>query len=87
MRKISHMTSKKIAKTQKLPNFLDIRWRWGVFHCLELVRAWNDALLGEAEAKVRHLFATKHTFLEVDFNVVCDQAYCHTLLKVAICSS
>ena len=68
------MTSKKIAETQKLANLLNIRWRWNVFHCLELVCAWNDALLGEAEAKVRDLLASKHTFLKVDFNVVCDQA-------------
>ena len=68
------MTSKEIAKSQKLANLLNITWRWSVFHCFELVRAWNDALLGEAEAKVRDLLASKHTFLEVDFNVVCDQA-------------
>ena len=74
MRKISHMAPKKIAETQKLSNFLDIRWRWSVFHRLELICALDDALLGEAEAKVRDLLASKHTFLKVDFNVVCDQA-------------
>ena len=74
MRKISHVTSKKVAKSQKLANLLNIRWRWSIFHCFELDRAWNDALLSEAEAKVRDFLATKHTFLEVDFNVVCYQA-------------
>ena len=74
MREISDMAPEKIAKTQKLSNFLDIRWRWGVFHSLEFICAWDDALLGEAEAKVRDLLASKHTFLKVDFNVVRDQA-------------
>ncbi len=74
MRKISHMAAKKIAKSQKLVNFLHIRWRWRVFHCFEFVCAWNDALLSEAEAKVRDFLAAKHTFLKVDFNVVCNQA-------------
>jgi hypothetical protein len=68
------MAPEKIAKPQKLSNFLDIRWRWGVLHSFEFICAWDDALLGEAEAKVRDLLASKHTFLEVDFNVVCDQA-------------
>jgi len=68
------MAAKKIAKSQKLANFLHIRWRWSVFHSLEFVCAWNNALLGEAEAKVRDLFATKHTFLKVDFYVLCNQA-------------
>ncbi len=74
MRKISDMASKKIAKSQKLVNLLNIKWRWSVFHCLEFVCAWDDALLGEAETKVGNLLAAKHTFLKVDFNVVCDQA-------------
>ncbi len=67
MRKISYVTSKKVAKTQKLANLLNIRWRWSVFYCLELVRVWDDALLGEAEAKVRDFLAAKHTFLKVNF--------------------
>ncbi len=74
MREISHMASKKVAETQKLPNFLDSRRRWSVFHRLELICAWDDALFGKAEAKVRDLLASKHTFLKVNFNVVCDQA-------------
>ncbi len=74
MCKISHVSSKKIAKSQKLVNFLHIRWWWSVFHGLEFVGAWNDALLGESEAKVRDFLAAKHTFLKVDFNVVCNQA-------------
>ncbi len=74
MRKISHMAPEKIAKTQKLSNLLDIRWRWGVFNSFKFICAWDDALLSEVEAKVRDLLASKHTFLKVDFNVVCDQA-------------
>ncbi len=74
MCKIPHVTSKKIAKSQKLTNFLHIRWRLSIFHCFEFVCAWNDALFSEAEAKVRDFLAAKHTFLKVDFNVVCNQA-------------
>ena len=68
------MAPEKIAKTQELSHFLDVRWRWGVFHRFELIRAWDNALFGEAEAKVRHFFASKHALLKINFNVVRDQA-------------
>ena len=74
MSEISHMAPEKVAKTQELTHFLDIRWRWGVLHCFELIRAWDNALFGEAEAKVRHFFASEHALLKVNFNVVHDQA-------------
>ena len=74
MREISYMAPKKIAKTQKLSHFLDIRWRWSVFHRFELICAWDNPLFGEAEAKVRDFFASKHALLKVNFNVVRDQA-------------
>ncbi len=86
MREISDMAPEKIAEPQKLLNFLDIRWRWGVFHGFEFVCARDYALLGEAEAKVRNLLASKHTFLKVDL-MLCVTRRCNTLLKVAICSS
>ena len=74
MREISHMAPEKIAKTQELANFLDIRRRWCVFDSFKFICAWDDALLGEAEAKVRDFFASKHALLKVNFNVVRDQA-------------
>ena len=74
MSEISHVAPKKIAKSQELSHFLDVRWRWCVFYSFEFICAWDNALFGEAEAKVRHFFASEYALLKVNFNVVRDQA-------------
>jgi hypothetical protein len=68
------MASKEIAQPQKLSYFVETRWHWGIFDCFKFVCTWFNALFGKSEAKVRHLFASKNAFLQVDFDVVLHQS-------------
>ena len=53
---------------------MNIFWRNGFLHGLQLVGPRFDSFFGESKAKVRNVFAPEFALLEVEFDVMLHQA-------------
>ncbi len=66
------MASEEIAEPQELSYLVYIGGGWSVLDRLQFVRAGQNTLFSETEAKVGNFFTAKEAFLQINFDVVLD---------------
>jgi len=74
------MHLEEVAQAHEGSDCLDISWRFGILDCLQLVLAWFDSFWHEGKSQVGNFLVSKHTFLQVDLEMVFVQS-CQNLVQ------
>ena len=64
------MHSKEVAQAHEGPDCVNISWQFCVLDCLQLLLAWFDSFWCESKSQLGNFFVSKHTILQVYFELV-----------------